>query len=127
MVGEQPRKVDLAVAFARFDEAWSPKVVASLDEHLVKVVKLRGTFEWHHHEDADEMFLVVAGRMRMGLRSGDVDLGPGELIVVAKGVEHRPQALSEECSVVLIERADTLNTGNIETERTVRELEILEF
>ena len=88
----------------------------------MKVVKVQDEFVWHHHDDEDELFLVVAGRLRMELRDGDVILEPGELLVVPKGVEHRPVA-EEETHVVLIEPKTTLNTGNVRSERTVDELE----
>jgi mannose-6-phosphate isomerase-like protein (cupin superfamily) len=119
------RKVNIAKALATFDEAWSPRVAGEVNGFQVKLVKLRGAFDWHHHEIEDELFLVVEGRLRMGLRDGDIDLEPGEFLVVPHGVEHCPQALTDECHVLLLEPATTLNTGNIETERTVRELERL--
>ncbi len=116
-----PNKVNLAEKFAQFDEAWSPKIVAELNGQSVKVVKLRGEFVWHHHEVEDELFLVVAGTLRMQFREREVVVGPGEFIVVPAGVEHRPVA-DEEAQVLLFEPATTLNTGNVESERTVREL-----
>jgi mannose-6-phosphate isomerase-like protein (cupin superfamily) len=115
-------KVNLAEKFALFDEPWSPKIVGELNDAYVKVVKLEGEFVWHHHDDEDELFWVVSGRLRMELRDGDVILGPGELLVVPKGVEHRPVA-EGETHVVLIEPKTTLNTGNVRNERTVQELE----
>jgi mannose-6-phosphate isomerase-like protein (cupin superfamily) len=115
-------KVNLADKFERFDEHWSPKIVAELNDAYVKVVKVEGDFVWHHHDDEDELFWVVSGRMRMELRDGDVILEPGELIVVPKGVEHRPVA-EEETHIVLIEPQTTLNTGNVRDERTLDELE----
>src|SRR5262252_6195141 len=95
-------KVNLHQKFALFREYWQPKIVGTVNDTLVKVVKFRGDFVWHHHEREDELFLVVKGRMRMGLRTGDVELGEGELFIVPKGVEHKPFA-QEECWVVLIE------------------------
>jgi mannose-6-phosphate isomerase-like protein (cupin superfamily) len=115
-------KVDLAQKFGLFDEPWSPKIVAELNDTHVKVVKLDGEFVWHHHDDEDELFWVVSGRLRMELRDGDVILEPGELIVVPRGVEHRPVA-EGETHVVLIEPKTTLNTGNVRNERTVDELD----
>jgi mannose-6-phosphate isomerase-like protein (cupin superfamily) len=117
-------KVSLADKLALFDEHWSPKVVADLNDAHVKVVKLDGEFVWHHHDDEDELFLVVSGRLRMQLRDGDVVVGPGELIVVPKGIEHCPLA-EGETHVVLIEPKTTLNTGNVRNERTVERLERL--
>jgi mannose-6-phosphate isomerase-like protein (cupin superfamily) len=115
-------KVKLSEKFARFDEPWSPKIVAELNDAYVKVVKLEGEFVWHHHDDEDELFWVVSGRLRMELRDGEVILEPGELLVVPKGVEHRPVA-EGETHVVLIEPKTTLNTGNVRDERTVDELD----
>ena len=117
-------KVNLAQKLSLFDEPWSPKIVAELNDAHVKVVKLDGEFVWHHHDDEDELFLVVAGRLRMEFRDGDVVLEPGELIVVPKGVDHRPVA-EGETHVVLIEPKTTLNTGNVHNERTVEQLERL--
>jgi len=115
-------KVDLAEKLSLFDEHWSPKIVAELNDAYVKVVKFQDEFVWHHHDDEDELFLVVSGRMRMELRDGDVVLEPGELIVVPKGVEHRPVA-EVETHVVLIEPKTTLNTGNVRNDRTLDELD----
>jgi mannose-6-phosphate isomerase-like protein (cupin superfamily) len=115
-------KVNLAEKLSLFDEHWSPKIVGELNDAYVKVVKFEGEFVWHHHDDEDELFWVVAGRLRMELRDGDVILEPGELIIVPKGVEHRPVA-EEETHVVLVEPKTTLNTGNVRSERTVAELE----
>jgi len=115
--------VRLAEKFGKFNDAWSPKVVGEVNGMHVKVVKLRGEFVWHHHEREDELFLVVHGRLKMQLRDGDRELGPGELIIVPRGVEHCPRALTEEVHVLLLEPAGTLNTGNVQNERTVAELE----
>jgi mannose-6-phosphate isomerase-like protein (cupin superfamily) len=115
-------KVDLEQKLSLFDEPWQPKIVAELNDAYVKVVKLEGEFVWHHHDDEDELFWVVSGRLRMELRDGAVVLEPGELLVVPKGVEHRPVA-EGETHVVLIEPKTTLNTGNVRGERTVDELE----
>lgn len=115
-------KVNLLEKFGLFAETFHPKIVGDLNDHQVKVVKLQGDFVWHHHSDEDELFLVVRGRMRMGLRTGDVELSEGELFIVPRGVEHKPSA-EEECWVVLIEPAGTLNTGNVVGEKTVAELD----
>ena len=117
------RKVNLAEAFASFSDHWSPKVAGDVNEAQVKLAKFAGAFDWHHHEQEDELFLVVAGRMRMGLRTGDIDVEPGEFIIVPRGVEHRPEALTDECHVLMVEPATTLNTGEVVTGRTVRELD----
>jgi len=111
--------VNLKDKFAEFSDYWSPKIVGELNDSLVKVVKLRGEFVWHHHDVEDELFLVVEGRLRMQLRDGHRDVGPGELIIVPRGVEHCPLALTDEVHVVLLEPRTTLNTGNVRNERTV--------
>jgi mannose-6-phosphate isomerase-like protein (cupin superfamily) len=115
--------VNLGETFGRVSDFWSPKIVGELNDSYVKVVKLKGEFVWHRHEAEDELFLVVEGRLRMQLRDGDRDLGPGELIVVPRGVEHCPLALTDEVHVVLLEPKTTLNTGNAWNERTVERLE----
>ena len=97
------RVVDLTETFGRFADAWSPKIVGDVNDMHVKVVKLRGEFVWHHHDAEDELFLVVAGRLRMQLRDGDRDVGPGQFIIVPRGIEHCPKALSAEVHVVLLE------------------------
>jgi mannose-6-phosphate isomerase-like protein (cupin superfamily) len=111
--------VNLADKFSQFTEAWSPKIVGDVNDMQVKVVKLRGEFVWHHHDAEDELFLVVAGRLRMRLRDGDREVGPGEFIVVPRGTEHCPLTLTDEVHVVLLEPRGTLNTGNVTNERTV--------
>ncbi|MBK7878602.1 MAG: cupin domain-containing protein [Planctomycetes bacterium] len=115
-------KIDLARKFAAFQDAWSPKLVGDVNDCAIKLVKLRGEFVWHHHAREDELFLVVKGRLRMELRDGALELGPGELVIVPRGVEHRPVAL-EETHVLLVEPATTLNTGDVHDERTVERLE----
>jgi mannose-6-phosphate isomerase-like protein (cupin superfamily) len=117
--------VSLQEKFRRTGEYWSPKIVGELNETHVKVVKLRGEFVWHHHDVEDELFLVIEGRLRMQFRDGNRDLGPGEFIIVPRGVEHCPLALTDEVQVVLIEPKTTLNTGNVVDERTLRELDRL--
>ncbi|MES2441969.1 MAG: cupin domain-containing protein [Pseudomonadota bacterium] len=118
-------KVNLAQAFARFQDPWNPRIAGEVNDTAVKLVKLEGAFDWHHHETEDELFLVVAGRLRMKLRDRDIDLDPGEFLVVPHGVEHCPEALVEPCHVLLVEPATTLNTGNVVTARTRAELERL--
>ena len=113
------RVVDLAETFGRFTEAWSPKIVGDVNDMHVKIVKLRGEFVWHHHDAEDELFLVVAGRLRMQLRDGDRDVGPGQFIIVPRGVEHCPKTLTDEVHLLLLEPKGTLNTGNVANERTV--------
>jgi mannose-6-phosphate isomerase-like protein (cupin superfamily) len=117
-------KVNLAAKLDRFSEHWSPKIVGELNGQHVKLAKLKGEFVWHHHDDEDELFLVIRGRLRMELRSGDITIEEGEFLVVPRGVEHRPVA-DEEVHVLLFEPASTLNTGNVSNERTVADLERL--
>ncbi len=111
-------KVNLRDKLALFADHWSPKIVGELNGQQVKLVKLLGEFVWHHHDDEDEMFLVVSGRFRMDFRDRAVWLEPGEFLIVPRGVEHRPVA-AEEASVMLFEPVSTLNTGNVRSERTV--------
>lgn len=113
-------KVTLASKFASFSEHWSPKIVGELNGQHVKIVKFAGEFVWHHHDDEDEMFLVHRGRFRMELRDRDIELQAGDFLIVPRGVEHRPVA-EQEVEVILFEPAGTLNTGNVQSERTVAE------
>jgi mannose-6-phosphate isomerase-like protein (cupin superfamily) len=113
-----PEKINLAEKFACFSAHWSPKIVAALNGQHVKLVKFRGEFVWHQHADEDELFLVVRGNFRMEFRDRAVELHGGEMIVVPRGVEHRPVAY-EEVSVLLFEPATTVNTGNNPGEKTV--------
>lgn len=115
--------VNLKEKFGRVREYWSPKIMGELNDTYVKAVKLRGEFVWHHHDEEDELFFVVEGRLRMQLRDGNRDLGPGEFIIVPRGVEHCPLTLTDEVHVVLFEPKTTLNTGNVVNERTRRKLE----
>lgn len=113
--------VNLEQKFASISEHWSPRIAAELNGQEVKLVKILGEFIWHHHEREDELFLVLSGSLRMEFRDRVIEVGPGELIVVPRGVEHRPVA-EVETRIVLFEPASTLNTGNVENERTRREL-----
>jgi len=114
---EDLEKINLDEKLALFDEAWSPKIVAELNGQQVKLAKLRGEFVWHRHDAEDELFLLLKGRLRMELRDRVVELRPGEMLVVPRGVEHRPVA-DEEAHVLLFEPASTLNTGNVRSDRT---------
>lgn len=115
-------KTNLREKLATFSDHWNPRIAAELNGQHVKLVKFQGPFDWHHHENEDELFLVVKGRFRMELRDGDVELEEGEMLVVPRCVEHRPVA-EEEVHVLLFEPASTVNTGNVESERTRRQLE----
>ncbi len=118
-------KVNLAEAFASFHDHWNPRIAGDVNDFQVKLVKFDGRFDWHSHDVEDELFLVVAGQMKMGLRTGDVIVGPGEFIIVPHGAEHRPEAIDGECHVLLLEPGSTRNTGNVETEKTRTTLERL--
>lgn len=119
-------KVNLAAAFATFDDHWNPRVAGDINDFQVKLVKLHGKFDWHQHDREDELFLVVAGRMKMAFRGRDVIVEPGEFIIVPHGTEHCPEALDGECHVLLLEPNSVLNTGNVVTEKTRRKLERLD-
>ena len=117
-----PEKVSLDEKFGSFAEHWQPKIVAELNGQYVKLAKFKGPFVWHHHEHEDEMFLVHRGTFRMELRDRTVALTAGDLIVIPRGLEHRPVA-DDEVEVLLFEPMTTLNTGNVRNERTVPTLE----
>ncbi|KJS15001.1 MAG: mannose-6-phosphate isomerase [Hoeflea sp. BRH_c9] len=108
------QSINLAEKLSAFNDLWSPKIVAAFNGHDVMVVKVNGEFNWHSHPDTDDLFLVLSGRLTIQMRDGDVVLGPGEMYVVPKGVEHCPRA-DEETHLVIIEPAGTPNTGNPET------------
>jgi mannose-6-phosphate isomerase-like protein (cupin superfamily) len=114
--------VNLTEKFSQFSDHWHPRVIGELNDSYVKAVKTKGEFVWHHHDDEDELFFVVKGTLRMKFRDREAIVGPGEFIIVPKGVEHCPVA-DEEVHIVLIEPKSTLNTGNITNERTVARLE----
>jgi mannose-6-phosphate isomerase-like protein (cupin superfamily) len=112
--------ISLAEKLSQFDERWSPRIIGAVNDTQIKLVKVEGEFVWHRHEREDELFLVLKGRLRMRFRDREAIVGPGELIVVPKGVEHQPVA-DEETHVLLVEPATTLNTGNVRDERTVEQ------
>ena len=107
-----PRKIAESL-----DEYWSPRVVAEVDDAYVKVAKVQGSLAWHSHANEDELFLILNGRLRIEMEQGSVELGPGEMFVVPKGVRHNPVA-DQECHILLIERKSTLHTGDVVTEKT---------
>jgi mannose-6-phosphate isomerase-like protein (cupin superfamily) len=113
-------RINLAEKLTRFDDRWNPRIVADLNDSHVKLVKVQGEFVWHRHADEDELFLVLKGSLVIQLRDGSVTLGPGEMVVVPKGVEHRPLA-AEEVHLMLIEPKGIRHTGEVETELTVHE------
>ena len=110
-----PRKaINLADKLATFSEHWQPRTVATFNGHDIMVVKVKGEFVWHQHDDTDDLFLVLSGRIRIDLPDGGVELGPGELFIVPRGMEHRPVAV-DEAHVMLIEPSGTPNTGDAAT------------
>jgi mannose-6-phosphate isomerase-like protein (cupin superfamily) len=114
--------VNLAQKFSLFQDYWSPKIVGEVNDFYIKLVKLKGEFVWHQHENEDELFLVVKGRLLIKLRDRDLWLDEGELTVIPKGVEHLPVA-AEEVHVLLLEPKTTVNTGDAQGERTVTDLQ----
>jgi len=122
-------KINLTDKFALFSDHWSPKMIGELNEFAVKIVKVKGEFVWHHHDREDELFFVVKGRLLMQVREEDggqrdIWVEEGEMIIIPHGVEHRPVA-EEETHLMLLEPATTVNTGNVESERTVLNVERL--
>jgi mannose-6-phosphate isomerase-like protein (cupin superfamily) len=115
-------KVNIREKLTGISDYWQPRIAGELNGQQVKLVKFLGPFVWHHHESEDELFLVVKGRMLMEFRDRSVPAGEGEFIIVPRGVEHRPVA-EDEVHVVLFEPASTLNTGNVQNELTLRELQ----
>jgi len=103
--------INFATKFKMFTEQWSPKIIAQMNEEHFKLAKLQGDFVWHKHDETDEAFIVLEGKMRIDFRDGAVTLQAGEMFVVPKGIEHKPYA-ERECQVLLIEPAGTLNTGD---------------
>lgn len=116
-------KVNLADAFASFDEHWSPRLAGELNGQAVKLAKAEGEFVWHQHEDADELFFVVSGKLRIEFRDEpDVRLQEGDFVIVPRGIEHRPVA-ENEAEILLFEPSETRNTGNVETEQTTTDID----
>jgi mannose-6-phosphate isomerase-like protein (cupin superfamily) len=117
-------KVNFLEKFAQFDDYWQPRIVGELNGHQVKVVKLKGEFVWHHHDVEDELFLILKGSLIIQFRERDILLEEGEFLVIPRGIEHRPVA-EDECWVMLFEPAGTLNTGNVQDEKTVAAPEVI--
>ena len=111
-------RISLAEKFAAIEDYWNPRIVGELNGQMVKLVKFIGAFVWHHHEKEDELFLVHRGSFRMEFRDRAIELTPGDILIVPRGVEHRPVA-EKEAEVLMFEPATTLNTGNVVNERTV--------
>ena len=106
-----PAVINFAEKLTRFSERWSPRVIAEMNDYQFKLAKLQGDFVWHKHDDTDEVFVVIDGTLRIDFRNGEAVLGPGEMIVVPRGVEHRPHA-DAECQVLLVEPRGVVNTGD---------------
>ena len=117
-------KVNLAEKLALFSDHWSPKLVGELNGQQVRLVKAKGEFVWHKHDAEDELFLVLRGKLAIHFRDRIVEIGEGEFCIVPRGVEHKPVA-AEEVSVLLLEPASTMNTGDVRNERTVEVLDRL--
>lgn len=115
-------KINLSQKFGLFQQYWSPKIAGELNDSYIKLAKLKGEFVWHRHEQEDELFLVVKGRLLIKLRDRDIHLEEGEFVIIPRGIEHLPIA-EEEVHVLLLEPKTTLNTGNVQNERTVTDLE----
>ena len=116
------KKVNIAEKLSAISEHWTPRIVGELNGQMVKLVKFKGPFVWHHHDHEDELFYVVKGSFDMELENETVKIQQGEFIIIPRGIEHRPNA-EEECEVMLFEPGSTLNTGNVENERTLKQLQ----
>jgi len=117
-------KINLVEKFSLFNEHWSPKIVGELNGQQVKLAKFKGEFVFHLHENEDELFMVIKGKFKMEFRDETVEVNEGEMLIVPRGIEHKPVAEDEVC-VMLFEPASTLNTGNIINERTKTQLDTI--
>lgn len=117
-------KVNISDKFAQFDDYYNPRIIGELNGQQVKAVKLKGEFIWHHHDKEDELFLVIKGKLKMEFLEKTVEVSPGEFIIVPRGIEHRPVA-EDEVHILLFEPDSTLNTGNVQNERTRSDLDRL--
>ena len=118
------KKVNLQTAFSSFNDHWNPRIIGELNGQQVKAAKLKGEFVFHHHDDEDEMFMVITGNLKMALENETLIIKPGEFIIIPKGVSHKPIA-DEEVELLLFEPASTLNTGNVSNEFTKKKLDKL--
>lgn len=114
-------KINIEAKLLEITEYWQPHIISQVNGHLVKLAKLKGEFVWHHHEKEDELFMVIKGQLKIELRDKIVELAEGEMYLVPKGVEHKPVAESE-VHILLFEPGTTLNTGNVNNERTIENL-----
>ena len=110
-------KINLKEKLAKFSDHWAPKIIAEMNDYQIKLVKIKGDFVWHNHEDTDEVFIVIEGKMNIEFKNKIVELNEGEMYVVPKGVEHKPCA-EAECKIMLVEPRGVVNTGNKEDELT---------
>ncbi|HEY9528526.1 MAG TPA: cupin domain-containing protein [Anaerolineales bacterium] len=111
------QSINFEEKLAKFSEHWSPRIIAQMNDYHFKIVKVQGEFVWHDHPETDEVFMVLKGRLEIQFRDGRVLVREGEMFVVPKGLEHKPAA-EEECHILLVEPAGTINTGDIVNERT---------
>ena len=116
------KKINISQKLAQFNDHWNPRIIGELNKQHVKIAKLKGEFVWHKHDEEDEMFLVLKGTLKIAFRDRTETIQENEIIIVPKGVEHKPIA-EEEVSIMLFEPATTINTGAIENERTRKNLE----
>jgi mannose-6-phosphate isomerase-like protein (cupin superfamily) len=111
------QSINFQEKLAKFSEHWSPKIIAQMNDYHFKIVKVQGEFVWHNHPETDEVFVVLKGQLEIRFRNGNVLLNEGEMFVVPKGLEHKPVA-EQECHLLLVEPAGTVNTGDVVNERT---------
>jgi mannose-6-phosphate isomerase-like protein (cupin superfamily) len=117
----EPGAINLEQKLSLFSEHWSPRIIAQMNEYVFKLAKIQGEFIWHSHPETDEVFIVMKGKMTIEFRDGHLSLEEGEMFVVSRGVEHKPVA-NDECHILLIEPAGTVNTGDAESDRSVEEI-----
>ena len=113
----KPQKINLKEKLSKFSDWWSPKVIAEMNDYQFKLVKIKDEFEWHSHKTTDEVFIVIKGKMSINFRDRIVNLSKGEMLVVPRGVEHKPSA-EEECEIMIVEPKGIVNTGNSNSELT---------
>jgi len=113
----QPSAINFTDKFSQFSDLWSPKIIAQMNDYHFKLARIKDDFIWHSHPETDEVFIVISGSLNIHLRDGDIKLNEGEMFVVPKGIEHKPTA-EQECHILLIEPAGTLNTGDAGGEKT---------
>ena len=118
------KKINISQKLAQFNDHWNPRIIGELNQQHVKIAKLKGEFTWHKHDEEDEMFLVLEGTLKIAFRDRTETIQENEIIIVPKGVEHKPIA-EEEVSIMLFEPVTTINTGDLDNERTRKKLESL--